>query len=61
MKVNWETDEWYPVYSLEPYKGWDGSMIEISDAEWEDYNRVMEEFNAWQDKIRSFDKPKEGV
>jgi len=51
MKVHYDEDEWYPVYSLYKNKQWHDTPVEITDAEWADYNRVMDEFAVWQEKI----------
>ena len=50
-----DEDEWYPVFSIRKDGdggAWSWGKAEFSDEELTDFDRVMNEFNAWQDKIR---------
>lgn len=51
MKARIECDEWYPVYSLELEHMTSGTFMELTDEEWADYRRVMDKFNAWQQRL----------
>lgn len=54
MKVSWDKDEWYPVYTISKYdpKWTSDEAFEITDSEYADYARVMKEFMDWQDKLK---------
>lgn len=51
MKVSVLKDAIYPVYVAVPEEE-DSRVIEITDAEWSDYQRVMSEYDAWQNLLR---------
>lgn len=57
MKVKWEKDEWYPVYTLviEDVGRRYGKDIEISADLWNRYVIAMEEFNEVQSLLAEFD------
>jgi len=45
-------DERYPVYDAMAGEGnYYGDVCELTDAEWQDYVRVSEAWEAWQDKL----------
>ena len=55
MKVVVDVDERYPVYSLfpiEPDYVSGGTVAEITDEEWAEYEAVTERFNAMQERLR---------
>lgn len=48
-----DLDEWYPVFTLRDNKyDWDwNDEIDLSEAEIEDFERVLREFKAWQMRL----------
>lgn len=68
MKKGIVADDWYPVYMLvdpaiasSPPTIRSAPTITISDEEWADYQRVEKEFDAWQEKLRDFQWPKQSA
>ncbi len=60
MKLYLRASEEYPVYSLTeapPHRlPWTKpNEVELTDAEWADYQRVTAEFQAWQDRLHATD------
>ncbi len=51
MKVIYDENEWYPIYTLakQPDSG-EGSR-DISETDYQDYLRTMKKFHDWQNKI----------
>ena len=44
-----DQDEWWPVYDLSVHVGNPKvKFIRLSDGEYKDYKRVIEEFEKWQ-------------
>ena len=56
MKVHITEDEWYPVYNIYPVEEEEKGVetlfhIEIPDELFQEYKKVLSEFNTIQDKI----------
>ncbi len=55
MKVNFSSDEWYPLYDFvsadTPKRMFDYSA-ELTVDELSDFQRVMKEFKAWQHRLQ---------
>lgn len=51
MKFYIKRGEWYPVYTLHRKQDFIEIEIEISEADYADYKRVMKEFDDWQDRL----------
>jgi hypothetical protein len=49
MKTRIDCDEKYPFFTLDESN--DGPEIELTDEEYADFQRVMDEFYAWQERI----------
>jgi hypothetical protein len=47
-----DEDEWYPMYSLSDWeqRGY-GPIIELTEEEQEDYKKVCDRFQEWQDRL----------
>lgn len=52
MKKYVYADEEWPVYSLIDHGTRYDMVVELSDEEWADYERVEREYEAWQLKLR---------
>jgi hypothetical protein len=53
------SDERWPFFTLDDPELWAANEIppvELSDADYADYKRVMAEFEAWQDRIEVMDR-----
>ena len=59
MKVMITTDEWYPVYMIEPddddssYTDWDGFKAEVSQEFYDAYVETIIAFRAMQRKVEA--------
>ena len=51
MKHFLEYNEWFPVFELSEEDNF-GYYIELSDAEYNEVNRVFKEFKDWQDRFK---------
>ncbi len=52
MRIRIGTEELYAAFVACKDSGWGADPVrEISEAEWEDYERVRAEWEAWQDKL----------
>lgn len=54
IKVVVSEDSWYPVYTLDRSISPLEDTIEIPDAIYDRYVRILREFNDMQDEIRQF-------
>jgi len=50
MKASIDMDEWWPVYTFD-FDPREAETVEVTDADRADYERVMAEFKAWQQRI----------
>jgi hypothetical protein len=52
-----DEDEWYPVFTLRVDNlGFGGKEVNLTSEEYQDYLRVMKEFDDWQIKIKALDR-----
>lgn len=50
-----DTDEWYPVYTLTDFRLTpDGERVDVDPGDYDDYQKVMAAFNAWQKRLEAW-------
>ena len=53
MKVYVDTDEYYPMFTVDARRRWPGDKeLEMTPEEYADYERVSGEFFDWQERIK---------
>jgi hypothetical protein len=62
MKLWITKDEWWPVFELitaeESWRSGSEPSVEVSEDDYADYQRVMAEFSAWQDRLDELQSPR---